>query len=91
MIKELNIPSVKFGIMEKDFITGEQVLKLSTLPSRETLLVMLVVGLKSPISGLHRALNWNLQKLVMTLNAVASAKPALAAVQQLQRKLLTSC
>jgi large subunit ribosomal protein L10 len=80
MIKELNIPSVKFGIMEKDFITGEQVMKLSTLPSREVLLTQIAVALKSPISGLHRALNWNIQKLVMTLNAVANAKPALATV-----------
>lgn len=77
-IKELNLPSVKFGIMEKDFITGEQVMKLSTLPSRETLLTQIAVGLKSPISGLHRALSWNLQKFVMTLNAIATAKPALA-------------
>ena len=76
-VKELNLPSVKFGIMDKDFITGEQVMKLSTLPSRETLLTQIAVGLKSPISGLHRALSWNIQKLVMTLNAVAAAKPAL--------------
>lgn len=79
VIKELNIPTVKFGVIDGTNITSEQVLKLSTLPSKETLLVMLVVGLKSPISGLHRALNWNLQKLVMTLNAVAGAKPAVKA------------
>lgn len=77
-IKELNLPSVKFGIMDKDFVTGEQVLKLSTLPTKEVLLSQLVGTLKGPIFGLHRALNWNLQKLVMTLNAVAGAKPALA-------------
>ncbi|MBI3985027.1 MAG: 50S ribosomal protein L10 [Candidatus Levybacteria bacterium] len=75
-IKELNLPSVKFGIMDKAFIGSEQVLKLSTLPTREVLLAQLVGGLKSPIVNLHRALNWNLQKLVLTLNAVASAKPA---------------
>jgi large subunit ribosomal protein L10 len=75
-IKELNLPSVKFGIMESNFITGEQVLKLSTLPSREVLLTQLAVTLKSPISGLHRALNWNIQKLVMTLGAIVKNKPA---------------
>jgi large subunit ribosomal protein L10 len=75
IIKELNLPSVKFGIMEKDFISGEQVLKLSSLPTREVLLVQLVAGLKSPISGFHRALSWNLQKFVMTLKAIAQAKP----------------
>lgn len=78
IIKELNLPSVKFGIMENDFISGEQILKLSTLPTKEVLLAQLVGGLKSPISGLHRALSWNIQKLVFALNAVVGLKPALA-------------
>ncbi len=78
IIKELNLPSVKFGIMENDFVTGEQILKLSTLPTKEVLLAQLVGGLKAPIFNLHRALNWNLQKFVMTLNAVVATKPALA-------------
>ena len=80
IIKELNLPSVKFGIMDASPITGEQVIKLSTLPTREVLLAQLAGRLKGPIFGLHRALNWNLQKLVMTLAAVAKSKPATAAV-----------
>ena len=82
IIKELNLPSVKFGIMEKDFITKEQILKLSTLPTKEVLLAQLVAGLKSPILGLHRALSWNLQKFVMTLDAIAKTKPTLAVASQ---------
>lgn len=78
LIKELGIPSVKFGILDSKTFSGEQILKISTLPTREVLLSQIAAGLKSPISGLHRALNWNLQKLVMTLSAVANAKPALA-------------
>ena len=73
-IKELGLLNVKLGVMESKIITGEQVLKISTLPSRETLLTQIAIGLKSPISGLHRALNWNLQKFVMTLAAVAKNK-----------------
>jgi len=73
-LKELNLPSIKFGILDGLQMTGEQLLKLSTLPTRETLLTQLVFGLKSPISGLHRALNWNLQKFVMTLKAVEAKK-----------------
>jgi large subunit ribosomal protein L10 len=73
-IKELNLPVIKFGILDGASMTSEQLLKLSTLPSRETLLTQLVVGLKSPISGLHRALNWNLQKFVMTLKAIEKTK-----------------
>lgn len=80
IIKELNLPSVKFGIMENDFITGEQVLKLSALPTKEVLLAQLVAGLKSPIFELHRSLTWNLQKFVLVLNSIAQAKPALAVV-----------
>lgn len=81
LIKELNLPKVKFGIMDGDFITNDQVMKLSSLPTREVLLAQLVGGLKSPIFGLHRALNWNLQKLVLTLNAVAATKPAQASAK----------
>ena len=78
-IKELGLLNVKLGIMENKFLTGEQILKISTLPARETLLAQVAAGLKSPISGLHRALNWNLQKLVLTLGAVVKSKPAVAA------------
>ena len=77
-IKELGLLNVKLGIMENKFLTGEQILKISTLPSREVLLAQIAAGLKSPISGLHRALNWNLQKLVLTLGAVIKAKPVAA-------------
>lgn len=73
-IKEFNLPTIKFGILDGEALTSEQVLKLSALPSRETLLTQLVVGLKSPIIGLHRALNWNIQKFVMTLKAIQSKK-----------------
>lgn len=73
-IKELSLPTIKFGILDGLQMTGEQLLKLSTLPSRETLLTQLVVGLKSPISGLHRSLRWNIQKFVMTLKAIESKK-----------------
>lgn len=73
-IKELGIPSVKLGIMENKFLTGEQVLKISALPTREVLLAQLVSGLKSPIFGLHRALSWNLQKLVLTLKSIEKSK-----------------
>lgn len=72
--KLINLPVVKFGFLEGKALTAEQVVKLSTLPSKEVLLTQLVVGLKSPIFGLHRALNWNLQKFVMTLKAVEAKK-----------------
>jgi len=74
MIKELNLPTIKFGILDGLQMTSEQLLKLSALPSKQMLLAQLVYGLKSPISGLHRALNWNLQKFVMTLKTIEKTK-----------------
>ena len=74
LIKELGIPSIKFAIMYGDRISGEQVLKLSTLSSREALLAQLVGSLKSPIWGLHRALSWNLNKLMLTLKYIEQDK-----------------
>jgi large subunit ribosomal protein L10 len=79
-IKDFSLPTIKFGIIDGKLVSGEQVIKLSSLPSRETLLTQVAFSLKSPIIGLHRALNWNLQKLVMTLSAVAMSKPAMAVV-----------
>ena len=73
-IKLLKLPFIKFGILEGKTITGEDVMKLATLPPRDVLIAQVVGGLKSPFYGLHRALNWNLQKLVLTLKAVSDKK-----------------
>ncbi|MBI5044604.1 MAG: 50S ribosomal protein L10 [Candidatus Levybacteria bacterium] len=72
--KELDLPKIKFGIIEKNPITAEQVLKLATLPPLPQLRAQLLGMMMSPIQGLHRALSWNMQTLVMTLNAIAQKK-----------------
>ncbi len=73
-IKLLNVPAIKFGIMDGQALNADELLKLSTLPSREVLLTQLVFGIKSPIIGLHRALNWNMQKLVLTIEQIKDQK-----------------
>ncbi|MBI2074661.1 MAG: 50S ribosomal protein L10 [Candidatus Levybacteria bacterium] len=67
-------PSIKFGIIEGRVVGESDVTRLATLPSRDVLIAQVVGGLKSPIYGLHRALSWNLQKLVITLNAIQKTK-----------------
>lgn len=74
MIKDFGKPTIKFGLLEGKALTDKEVLKLSTLPSREVLLTQLVTMLMSPVQGLHRSLNWNLQKFVMTLSAIEKQK-----------------
>lgn len=74
MMKDTEKPQIKFGMLNGKLMTKDDVLKLATLPSREVLVARLLGQMKAPISGFHRALNWNLQKFVMTLNAIASQK-----------------
>ena len=73
-IKLLKLPVIKLGLLEGKTISGEDVLKLATLPGREVLIAQVVGGMKSPIYGLHRALTWNIQKLAMTLSAIQQKK-----------------
>ncbi len=74
VIKVLNRPTIKFGIIEDKLLAEANVVRLSLLPSREVLIAQLVVGMKAPIYGLHRALSWNLTKLVLTLKAIEIKK-----------------
>lgn len=74
IIKELGLPKIKFGIFEDKIISEEQVVKIAALPSRDVLRAQLLGQMKAPISGLHRALSWNLQSFVMTLNAIKEKK-----------------
>ena len=73
-IKDLKLPVVKFGILDGKLITAQEVAKLATLPALPVLRAQLLGQMKSPIQGLHRALNWNLQSLVMTLSAIKDKK-----------------
>lgn len=74
MMKELEKPSIKFGLLEGKAITEADVKKLATLPSREVLIAQMLGMMNAPIQGLHRALSWNLQKFVMTLKAIEDQK-----------------
>jgi large subunit ribosomal protein L10 len=72
--KDLGLPTVKFGLLDRKAISSDQVLKLATLPPLPQMRAQLLGMMQSPIQGLHRALSWNMQTLVMTLNAIAQKK-----------------
>ncbi len=74
LIKELKLPVVKFGIVDGKIVDEAQVATLATLPPINVLRAQLLGQMQAPISGLHRALRWNLQTLVMTLNAIQTKK-----------------
>ncbi len=75
-IKELTLPTIKFGIFEGKVITDKDIIKLASLAPLPVLRAQLLGNMMSPISGLHRALSWNIQKLVMTLKAIETSKSA---------------
>lgn len=73
-IKELNLPSIKFGILDNKTVSAEQVLKLASLPPKDVLITQLLGNMKSPISNLVFVLNSNIQRLAMTLKAIEAKK-----------------
>lgn len=74
-LKEIDLPTIKFGVIEGQVVNDQEVIKLSTLPPIDVLRAQLLGQMNAPIQGLHRALSWNMQSLVMTLNAIAQKKP----------------
>ena len=85
LIKQTKLPEIKFGFLSRgagsgsardgwETLTEADILKLSILPTLPQLRAQLVWTLNSPIQGLHRALNWNLVKLAMTLKAIETKK-----------------
>jgi len=72
--KVAGVGKTKGGILGSQILTGADVTKLASLPSRTALLGQLALQLNAPIQGLHYALSWNIHKLVWALNAVKSKK-----------------
>ncbi len=73
-IKELKLPEIKFGFLEGRVVGSTDVVKIATLPPLPVLRAQLLGQMNAPIQGLHRALSWNMQSLVMTLNAIKEKK-----------------
>ena len=73
-IKDFKLPTVKFGIIDGRIISEADVMKLSTLPSKDVLRAQTLGMLMSPIQGLHRSLSWNMQSFLMTLSAINDQK-----------------
>lgn len=78
--KDTGLLKIKVGIIDGATLDEASVIKLSTLPNRDTLIAQFVGTLNSPIQGLVIVLNGNIQKLAMVLSAVAKNKPQEAAV-----------
>jgi len=61
---------LKSGFVDGKLVDVDDILKISTLPSRDVLLGKLFSGMQSPISRLVIVLNNSIQKLVYVLGAI---------------------
>lgn len=75
-IKNTQLPTIKLGIFEQKVVSASEFNNIAALPSRDQLIALLALRMKSPLYGLHYALNWNLQKFVLALKAVKNNKSA---------------
>lgn len=65
---------IKGGFVEGKAIDKDGVKALAELPSRETLVAMVLAGFNAPISGLVTVLNGNIRGLAAALKAIADKK-----------------
>jgi len=68
--KEFQQPTVKAGLLEGRRITGEEIKRLATLPSREALLAQLAGAFQAPMAGFVGALNGLLLQWLGALEAL---------------------
>lgn len=64
--------TVKFGLLNGNFVEGKEIEALAKLPSKEVLIATLLGTLNGPISALARVLNAPVSGLARALNAVAT-------------------
>jgi large subunit ribosomal protein L10 len=74
--KEIEKLQVLGGLVGNEFMSADQVVALSKLPSREQLLGQLVGTLQAPISGFVNVLAGNIRGLVTVLGAIRDTKAA---------------
>lgn len=72
--KTLSLLPFKIGFMAGKIFSGSDLTRFASLPPKIELQAKLVGALASPPRRLVYSLNWNLQKLVLILNAVKNKK-----------------
>lgn len=74
LIKALELPVIKMGILDGQILGADQVAALGSLPGRKVLLGWVVGSLARPLSGLMNVLNGNTRNLVYVLKALKEVK-----------------
>lgn len=73
-IKDHETSKVQGGLLKQDLLSPEDIKRLSSLPSKEVLISMLLSAIQSPISSLTYVLNYKLRALLYTLKQISEKK-----------------
>lgn len=73
-LQQFQLPILKAGIVGDQVLTGEELIAIAALPSKEVLLARFTFQLASPLYRLQNALSLNLQKLVLTLKMIENSR-----------------
>lgn len=71
-----DLPTIKGGLLEGALLSGDKVMALSKLPSKDQLRGQVVGALAAPLTGLVGVLNGNMRNLVYALNQIKEQKSA---------------
>lgn len=74
--KEKERPVIKAFVVDKQFFSGKEIVRLAELPSREMLLSMVLSAIEAPASNLVSSLDAMFQELLGTIDALAKTKSA---------------
>lgn len=72
--KEKELPVIKGGILDSDYLSDKETIALAKLPSKDELIAKTVATIKAPVSGFVNVLSGNLRNLVGVLGNIAKAK-----------------
>jgi len=62
---------LKAGLVDRSFVTGEEIIQIAKLPVREVLIAKLLGGLKSPISRFVSVVNAPVGAFISVLNIIS--------------------
>jgi large subunit ribosomal protein L10 len=72
--KKMELPKIKFALIEGAYTDADKVETIGQLPTREQLLTQIVVGLNAPLSGFVNVIGGSQRKFVTVLSKIAEDK-----------------
>lgn len=72
--KKNQLPTFKLGLLTDKILSAKEVTELANLPDKPTMVAKMLGSVKAPLFNLTYNLNWNISKLVRTLDAVKQSK-----------------